>query len=73
MMEWIASAAFGLEGLVKRELQALGLETTMDQGGVRFFGGTDAAFRANLELRTADRVQLIVARARPAALRSCSS
>ena len=60
MMEWIASAAFGLEGLVKRELQALGLETTMDQGGVRFFGGTDAAFRANLELRTADRVQLIV-------------
>ncbi len=60
MMEWIASAAFGLEGLVKRELQALGLETTMDQGGVRFKGEAEAAFRANLELRTADRVQLIV-------------
>ena len=60
MMEWIASAAFGLEGLVKRELQALGFDVTMDQGGVRFFGGTDAAFCANLELRTADRVQLIV-------------
>ncbi len=58
-MEWIASAAFGLEGLVKRELQALGLETAMDQGGVRFMGEPEDAFRANLWLRTADRVQLI--------------
>lgn len=60
VMEWIASAAFGLEGLVKRELQALGLETVMDQGGVRFTGEPEDAFRANLWLRTADRVQLIV-------------
>lgn len=61
MMEWIASAAFGLEGLVKRELQGIGIEPVMAQGGVRFAGDVLSAFKANLELRTADRVQLIVA------------
>lgn len=60
MMEWIASAAFGLEGLVKRELQGLGIEPVMVQGGARFSGDAQTAFRANLELRTADRVGLIV-------------
>lgn len=60
MMDWIASAAFGLEGLVKREMQGLGIEPVMVQGGVRFSGDIQTAFKANLELRTADRVQLIV-------------
>jgi len=60
MMDLIASAAFGLEGLVKREIQVLGIEPVMVQGGVRFSGDVLTAFKANLELRTADRVQLIV-------------
>ncbi len=61
-MNWIASAAFGLEGQVKSDLQRIAactaLETTT--GGVRFTGGPDAGFLANLWLRTADRVSLVV-------------
>ena len=59
-MVFFATAAFGLEGLVKRELQALGIEGQCENGGVRFAGTWEQAFRANLWLRTADRVLLIV-------------
>ncbi len=59
-MQWIASAAFGLEGLVKKELSLLGAPGRPVLGGVRFEGGSETAFRANLCLRTADRVQLLV-------------
>lgn len=59
-MDFFATAAFGLEGLVKRELQALGIEGQCENGGVRFCGTPEQAFRADLWLRTADRVLLIV-------------
>lgn len=59
-MEFIAAAAFGLEGLVKKELNQMGLEARGENGGARFSGGPKDAFSANLWLRTADRVLLIV-------------
>ena len=59
-MEYMAAAAFGLEGLVRRELQHLGLEAKGETGGARFAAAPEEAFKANLWLRTADRVLLIV-------------
>ena len=63
-MQWIASAAFGLEGLVKRDLERLGAGgiRTMNTGGVAFEGDGAMGFKANLWLRTADRVLLEVGR-----------
>lgn len=60
MAEWIATAAFGLEGLVKKELQSLGIEGKGEIGGVRFEATPEEAFRANLWLSTADRVLLLL-------------
>lgn len=60
-MNFIATAAFGLEGIVKRELQEMGIEAAADLGCVRFSGGWEEAFRANLWLRCADRVLLVAA------------
>ena len=60
LMDFFATAAFGLEGLVKRELAAMGLEGKCETGGVRFIASPAQAFQANLWLRTADRVLLIV-------------
>ena len=59
-MEFFATAAFGLEGLVKKELQMLGLDAKGETGGARFTTTPAQAFSANLWLRTADRVLLIV-------------
>ncbi len=57
----IATAAFGLEGIVKRELSQLGYEGKTENGFVRFEGSLEDAFRANLWLRTADRVLILMA------------
>ena len=56
-MKWIASAAFGLEGMTGRDLKRLGAENVrvMDVGGAMFEGGFETAFQANLWLRTAGR------------------
>ena len=59
-MEFLATAAFGLEGLAKKELNRLGLEARGETGGARFSATPAQAFSANLWLRTADRVLLIV-------------
>ena len=59
-MDFFATAAFGLEGLVKKELFALQIDGKCETGGVRFSGTILDAFRTNLWLRTADRVLLIV-------------
>lgn len=59
-MEFFATAAFGLEGITKQELTRLGIESKCEMGGVRFSGSAADCFRANLWLRTADRVLLIV-------------
>ena len=53
----IATAAFGLEAVVAREIQTLGYtDTTIENGRVTFQGDLKAICRANLWLRCADRV-----------------
>lgn len=59
-----ATAAFGLEGVVAGELKRLGYEAKGFLGGASFSGTLEDAFRANLWLRTADRVLIYVARFR---------
>ncbi|MGI6652634.1 MAG: THUMP domain-containing class I SAM-dependent RNA methyltransferase [Christensenellales bacterium] len=60
-LTWWATAAFGLEGQVRREIEALGFSAQAESGGVRFSGTAQDAFWANLWLRTADRVLLLTA------------
>ncbi len=62
-MEFFATAAFGLEGLVKRELIRLGFEARAETGGARFHTDMPGAFKANLWLACADRVMWVVAEA----------
>ncbi|MEM1068699.1 MAG: class I SAM-dependent RNA methyltransferase, partial [Planctomycetota bacterium] len=58
----IATCAFGLEAVVRRELDALGLPASIgDPGRVHFRGSYDVIGKANLWLRTADRVLVQVA------------
>lgn len=59
-MECFATAAFGLEGLVKNELARMGIQGKCEMGGVRFEADTNHCFEANLWLRTADRVLWIL-------------
>ena len=60
-MKLTAACAFGLEALVKRELIALGYEPKVSTPGrIDFEGDWDAICRANIWLRTADRVLLEV-------------
>lgn len=57
----IATAAFGLEAVVRREIEALGYEVTKtENGSVTFTGDAKAVAGANLNLRCADRVLLKV-------------
>ena len=56
----IATAAAGIEALVGKELRALGYETRVENGRVRFEGDMCDIMVANLWLRTADRVKIIV-------------
>nr|WP_122013163.1 class I SAM-dependent RNA methyltransferase [Maliibacterium massiliense] len=59
---WIATAAFGVEGIVARELRALGLEDVRcENGRVLFCGDARAGALANMHLRCADRVFLRMA------------
>ena len=59
--EWIATAAFGLEGLVAKELKPLGIRDAKGEiGGARFNATFEQAYKANLWLRYADRVLLVV-------------
>ena len=62
-MKWIASAAFGMEGMTGRDLKHLGMRNVrvLDVGGAEFEGGYEDAFRANLWLRTCDRIMLVMA------------
>lgn len=57
----IATTAFGLEAVVARELRNLGsADVTVEDGRVRFVGGPRDVCRANLWLRSADRVLIQV-------------
>ena len=56
-VELIAPCHFGLEAVLKREIQDLGYEITeVEDGRVTFKGDIAAVCRANLFLRTAERV-----------------
>lgn len=58
-MEFFATAAKGLEEIVARELALLGMGgAVVEKGGVRFSGDLADCFRANLWLRTAQRILL---------------
>ena len=55
----IAACAFGLEAVVRRELAAINIDATIGESGrVHFRGDYATICRANLWLRTADRVLL---------------
>lgn len=56
----VATSAMGLEAIVAQEVQALGYETTVENGKVYFEGDETAIARANLWLRVADRVKIVV-------------
>ncbi|MDO4745136.1 MAG: class I SAM-dependent RNA methyltransferase [Bacillota bacterium] len=61
-LELIATATFGLEAVVKREITALGYKVLKTEDGkVTFLGDERAIVRANLWLRSADRVLLKMA------------
>ncbi len=62
-MKWIASTAFGMEGMTGRDLKRMGMQNVrvMDVGGATFEGSYQDAFRANLWLRTCDRIMRVMA------------
>ena len=60
-IELIAPCHFGLESVLKREVQDLGYEiSVVEDGRVSFYGDVEAICRANIFLRTAERVLLKV-------------
>ena len=62
-MKWIASAAFGMEGMTGRDLKRMGMQNVrvLDVGGATIEGSYQDAFRANLWLRTCDRIMRVMA------------
>lgn len=56
----MATMAAGLEALTARELQDLGYQTRTENGKVYFDGDDTAIATANVWLRTADRIKIIV-------------
>ena len=60
-MELIAPCHFGLEAVLKREILDLGYEIQeVEDGRVTFLGDAEAVCRANVFLRTAERILLKV-------------
>lgn len=60
MYKLIATAASGIEALVGKELQALGYEREIENGRVRFNGSLTDIAKTNIQLRTADRVKIVM-------------
>ncbi|MCM1283107.1 MAG: class I SAM-dependent RNA methyltransferase [Muribaculaceae bacterium] len=61
--ELVAPCHFGLEAVTKREIYDLGYEITrVEDGRVTFAGDAEAICRANVFLRSAERVLLLVGR-----------
>ncbi len=56
----IATAAAGIEALVGKELRDLGIECQVENGRARFEGDLETIATANLWLRTADRIKIVV-------------
>lgn len=58
-IELVATATFGLEAVVRREIEALGYRIIKTEDGrVTYMGDERAVVRSNLWLRTADRVYI---------------
>ena len=58
-LELVASATFGLEAVVRREIEALGYKVIRTEDGrVTYMGDERAVVRSNLWLRSADRVYI---------------
>lgn len=63
LYQWIATSSFGLEAVVRRQLQALGYDASVVRPGrLLFEGDLQAGIRANIHLRSADRVMLLLGR-----------
>lgn len=63
VFELIAPCHFGLEAVLKREIQDLGYEVSLvEDGRVTFLGDAEGICQANVFLRTAERVLLQVGR-----------
>ncbi|MDR5602399.1 class I SAM-dependent RNA methyltransferase [Staphylococcus coagulans] len=60
MYQLLAVCPMGLESIVAKEVQELGYETRVENGRIYFQGDASALVKANLWLRTADRVKLII-------------
>ena len=61
-MELVATSAFGLEAVVRRELEGLGLKVLKTEDGrITYTGDERAVVRSNLWLRSADRVYIKLA------------
>ena len=61
-LKLIAATTFGLEAVVRREIEALGYKIIKTEDGRVIFEGSERAIvRANLWLRSADRVQIKMA------------
>ena len=56
----IATAASGLEALVGKELRDLGIDCEVENGRARFKATLETIATANLWLRTADRIKIVV-------------
>ncbi|MGX7196103.1 THUMP domain-containing class I SAM-dependent RNA methyltransferase [Enterococcus olivae] len=60
VFELVATAASGLEALVGKELRDLGIDCQVENGRARFKGTMETIAKANLWLRTADRIKIVV-------------
>lgn len=56
----VATAASGLEALVGKELRDLGIDCQIENGRACFEGTIETIAKANLWLRTADRIKIVV-------------
>ena len=60
--EIIITTLFGLESVTVREVRRMGYETSsVEDGRVTFLGDMEAVFKANLWIRTGERVLIKVA------------
>ena len=58
-LELVATATFGLEAVVRREIESLGYKIIKTEDGrVTYMGDERAIVRSNLWLRSADRVYI---------------
>ena len=61
MLTYVATCMFGLEKLLGEEIDSLGLKRTLTMDGRVFFTGSEMdCARANINLRVAERVYILV-------------